>query len=287
MKNKKAIAKYLVSKAGVLVIGSFLYGLAINMFLSPGGITMGGFTGISTTLNRLFSTPIGLMTALLNLPLFAVELRLGSGKLGIVNALLGVLGTSVATDLLSAFPYTHSDSLLSAVFGGLLIGAGTGVLLSKGYTTGGSDLLAHILHRRFPFISTGKLILFFDALIVLSCSGVLGTGWDILFSFASLWCFSTALDSVLDGSGASKVVLIISEKHGDIARHIASRLRRGVTLLSGEGWYTKEKRPVIFCAVKRSELFALTELVRHTDTSAFVTVLDAKDVLGAGFRKIE
>ena len=81
MKSKKETAKYIAGKAGILIIGSFLYGLAINMFLSPGGITMGGFTGISTTLNRLFYTPIGFMTFLLNLPLFAIELRTGEGKM--------------------------------------------------------------------------------------------------------------------------------------------------------------------------------------------------------------
>lgn len=286
MKSKKETAKYISVKAGVLLIGSFLYGLAINMFLSPGGITMGGFTGISTTLNRLFQAPIGFMTFLLNLPLFAIELRTGDGKRGVINALLGVAGTSLATDLLSAFPYTHSDTLLSSVFGGLLLGAGTGILLSKGYTTGGSDLTAHILHRRFPFLSTGKLILFIDSAIVLLCSGVLKTGWGILFSFASLWCFSTALDGVLDGIGSSKLVMIVSKEHALIADRITGRLRRGVTLLSGEGWYTKSECKVIFCAVKRSELFALTELVRRTDRGAFVTVCDAREVLGAGFKEM-
>jgi len=286
MKNKKETAKYIVSKVIVWVIGSTLYGLSVNMFITPGGITMGGFTGIATTLFRLFGTPIGFMTVLLNLPLLFLEVRMGGGRLGLINALLGVLGTALATDALSAFPYTHSDPLLSAVFGGLLMGAGTGVLLSKGFTTGGSDLLAHIIHRRFPFLSTGKLILVIDAVIVLSCAGVLGTGWDILFSFASLWCFATALDSVLDGFGASKLVLIISEKHTQIADRITKRLGRGVTVIKGEGWYTGKERRILFCAVKRSEIFALTELVRRTDSGAFVTVSDARDVLGEGFRKM-
>ncbi|MBE6713898.1 MAG: YitT family protein [Ruminococcaceae bacterium] len=286
MNTKKENIRYLLGKIIFLIAGSILYGLAVNMFISPGGITMGGFTGISTTLNRLFSTPVGFMIILLNIPVFALEVRTGGGRLGLINAILGVVGTSVATDALSALPYTHSDSLLSCVFGGLLLGAGTGLLLSKGYTTGGSDLIAHILHRRFPFLSTGKLILFIDASIVLLCSGVLGTGWGILFSFAALWCFSTALDSVLDGFGGSKLVMIISDRYEEIADRITLRLKRGVTVLSGKGWYTGREKKVLFCAVKRGEIFALTELVRRTDRGAFVTVCDAHDVLGEGFRKM-
>lgn len=286
MKSVREAAKYIVSKSLAWVGGSLLYGLAINMFISPGNITMGGFTGISTTLFHLFGTPVGFMTVLLNLPLLLIEVRTGEGKLGLFNAAAGVLGSAVATDVLSAFPYTHSDALLSAVFGGLLLGAGTGVLLSKGFTTGGSDLLAHILHRRFPFLSTGKLILIIDAVIVLACSGVLGTGWGVLYSFASLWCFSAALDWVMDGFGSSKLVMIISESHGDIAARITSRLHRGVTVIDGHGYYSGKDKKVLFCAVKRSELFALTEIVRRTDPIAFVTVSDARDVLGEGFRKM-
>lgn len=286
MKIRKDSVRYLLSKLTVWVAGSMLYGLAVNMFISPGGITMGGFTGISTTLNRLFATPVGFMTVLLNIPLLLIEMRTGGGRLGLFNAVAGIIGTAVATDVLSAFPYTHSDTLLSAVFGGLLLGAGTGVLLSKGFTTGGSDLLAHILHRRFPFLSTGKLILVIDSIIVILCSNVLDTGWGILFSFASLWCFSTAIDSVLDGFGGSKLVMIVSDKHGKIADRITDRLKRGVTVMDGRGWYTKSEKKVIFCVIKRGELFALTELVRRTDTGAFITVCDAHDVLGQGFESI-
>ncbi len=286
MKNKKETVKYILSKVVFLAGGSVLYGLAVNIFISPGNITMGGFTGISTTLNHLLGTPVGLVIILLNLPLLIIELKTGDGKIGLVNAALGVLGTSVATDLLSAFPYTHSEPFLSAIFGGLLLGAGTGVLLSKGYTTGGSDLLAHILHRSFPFLSTGKLILAIDASIVLFCSGVLNTGWNILFSFASLWCFSTSLDAVLDGFSGSKLVMIITADHRPLASLISERLNRGITLLEGEGYYTGDGKTVLFCAVKRSELFALTQMVRRVDPKAFVTVWDARDVLGEGFRRI-
>lgn len=285
MKSKKETAKYIASKIIFWAAGSFLYGFAVNMFISPGNITMGGFTGISTTLNHLIGTPVGFVTLILNIPLLIIDMKTGGGRLGLFNTLFGVLGTAIATDVLSAFPYEHTDTLLCAVFGGILLGGGTGILLSKGFTTGGSDLLAHMIHRRFPFFSTGKLILVIDAIIVLSCSGVLGTGRDILFSFASLWCFATALDSVLDGFSASKIVIIISDKYEIIARRITKRLFRGVTIINGAGGYTGKEKKLLFCAIKRSELFALTELVRRTDKDAFVTVSDARDVLGKGFDK--
>lgn len=286
MKSKRESIKYVLSKVTVWVGGSLLYGLSVNMFIAPGGITMGGFTGLATTLNHLFFTPIGLITVLLNLPLLLIEVRTGGGRLGLFNALFGVVGTSVATDLLSALTFPSYDPLLCAVFGGITMGAGTGILLTKGFTTGGSDLSAHIIHRRFPFISTGKLILTIDATIVLICALALKNGGGILFSFVSLWCFSTALDSVLDGLGGSKLVMIISDNHALIADRISERLCRGITVLDCEGWYTQSQRKLIFCAVRRSELFALTELVRRTDSDAFVTVCDARDVLGEGFKKL-
>ncbi|MBR6676278.1 MAG: YitT family protein [Clostridia bacterium] len=286
MKIKKEGIRYAVTKISVWVGGSILYGLSVNMFIAPGGITMGGFTGIATTLNHLFHTPVGLMTVLLNLPLLLIEIRTGGGSIGLFNALLGVLGTSLATDLLSALSYPNYDPLLSAVFGGLTMGAGTGILLSKGFTTGGSDLSAHIIHRRFSFISTGKLILAIDAAIVITCALLLQAGGGILFSFVSLWCFSTALDYVLDGFGGSKLVLIISGHHDLIADRIMERLHRGVTAVDCEGRYTKKKNKMLFCAVRKSELFALTELVRRTDKDAFLTICDARDVLGNGFRKM-
>ena len=270
--------------AAVFVGGCLLFGASVNIFITPGGITMGGFTGISTTINSLFSTPVGLFIFLLNLPLLVYETVSGKGRSGVVKALMGIAGTSAATDFMAALPVTYGDRLLCAVFGGLMMGAGSGLLLTRGYTTGGSDLLAYIIRPYTKGLSTGRLILLIDTLIIAGASLIEGSFSGILYSFAAVWCYTTAFDKVLEGMGGAVLAMIVSERHEDISLAISRRLGRGVTLISSSGWYTGKQGQTVFCAVKKNELYMLRSLVRKTDPGAFMIVTGAAEVSGAGFR---
>lgn len=148
-------------ETAILLVGSIMFGLSVNLFIEPGQITMSGFTGVSTTINHFFDTPVGIMMIFLNLPLLFLEWR-RAGGVGVLRTGIGILFTSFAVDGLSFIRSDFTDPLLCAVFGGLIMGAGGGLLLTRGYTTGGSDLCAFLLTRKFRRLTTGRVILLIE-----------------------------------------------------------------------------------------------------------------------------
>ena len=272
----------IVAEAAVLLAGSMMFGLAVNLFIEPGQITMSGFTGISTTINHFLGTPVGTMMILLNLPLLFLEWR-RAGSAGVLRTGIGILCTSLAIDGFSFLRSDFTDPLLCAVFGGLIMGAGGGLLLTRGYTTGGSDLCAFLITRKFRRLTTGRVILFIDVVIVVGSSALMQRWTGLLYSFVAVWCYTTAFDRVLEGFGGAKLVIIVSDQHEKIAQQVSEQMHRGVTLLHGAGWYTKTRRNVLLCVIKRSEQYALTSFVRQADPGAFVILSNASEVLGEGF----
>lgn len=282
LKIKKA--ETLLYDAAVFFTGCVMFGLSVNIFITPGMITMGGFTGVSTTVNYFFHTPIGFISLLLNLPLLVLEARLGRRSGAVRRTLCGIIGTSVATDVLSFVTYSYDDRLLCALLGGFLMGAGSGILMRSGFTTGGSDLMAYLIQRKFRRLSTGNIIFIIDAVIIVG-SAVLRQSFDgILFSFAAVWCYTTAFDRTLAGRSGAVLAMIVSDNHKKIAAAVSEKLRRGVTVVSSSGWYTGKDRPTLICVVKKRELYRLRELVRQADESAFMVISTASEVSGEGFQ---
>lgn len=274
----------LISDALTLIAGCVMFGASVNIFITPGMITMGGFTGVSTTISYFFDTPIGFMIFLLNLPLLVLEYRLKNECGALWRTLLGIIGTSVATDLLACLPYSYEDRLLCALLGGLLMGAGSGLLMRSGFTTGGSDLAAYIIRFRSRRFSAGSIIFAIDAVIIV-ISAVLTKSFEgMLFSFAAVWCYTTAFDKMLGGGSGAILTLIISDKHREIAAAVSERLHRGVTVLSSNGWYTGKERPMLICVVKKRELYLLREIAQKNDPKAFVVISSMAEVMGEGFR---
>ena len=271
-------------ETAILLLGSVMFGLSVNLFIEPGQITMSGFTGISTTINHFFGTPIGIMMIFLNMPLLFLEWRRAGGA-GVLRTGIGILFTSVAVDGLSFIRSDFTDPLLCAVFGGLIMGAGGGLLLTRGYTTGGSDLCAFLLTRKFRRLTTGRAILLIDVVIVVGSSALMLRWTGLLYSFVAVWCYTTAFDRVLEGFGGAKLVMIISDKYEEIARQVSEQMHRGVTLLYGAGWYTGTQRNILLCVIKRSEQYALTNLARRADPRSFVILSNASEVLGEGFEE--
>ena len=271
-------------ETAILLVGSIMFGLSVNLFIEPGQITMSGFTGVSTTINHFFDTPVGIMMIFLNLPLLFLYWR-RDGGVGVLSTGLGILFTSFEVDGLSFIRSDFTDPLLCAVFGGLIMGAGGGLLLTRGYTTGGSDLCAFLLTRKFRRLTTGRVILLIDVAIVVGSSALMLRWTGLLYSFVAVWCYTTAFDRVLEGFGGAKLVMIISDKYEEIALQISEQMRRGVTLLYGAGWYTKTQRNILLCVIKRSEQYALTNLARRADPGAFVILSNAAEVLGQGFEE--
>ncbi len=284
MENKKLLDIF--SGALAFFGGAILFGMSMNMFLTPARVVMGGATGIATTVNYLVpEIPIGVMIILINVPLMLLNMKT-LGFSAMIKTLVGIVMSSVMIDVLTFFPVTIDDPLLCSVIGGITMGYGSGLMLTRGFTTGGSDLAALMLRRHIKRLTTGRLILIIDVVVVVGSALITGNYEGIFYSALSIFTYSAAIDSVMGGVDKAKMAIIISKKHEEIAKNISDYVNRGVTVLYGRGWYTKEESEVIMCVVKRYEEFRIKTVVEKTDPSAFMIFTDATEVLGAGFKNI-
>ncbi len=286
MASKLKLNKEHITEILYVLVGSLIFGAGIAMFLTPGDVVLGGATGVATTIYILTDLPIGFLLFCVNCPLILIGLKMFGFKF-LSKTIVAVIGTSVAADLLFFLPIPTLDPLLYAVLGSLVLGIGGGILLSRGYNTGGSDLAAVMLKRKFKRLSTGNLIFVIDVFIVVGSACITKNFAGIFYSILGTYAYSFALDYVIDGSKTAKMSIIISDKYGEVANAIFSDVDRGVTVLHGLGWYSQKDKHVILCVVKRDQIFAVKSAVYRTDPNAFMILTDAKEVLGSGFAAIE
>jgi uncharacterized membrane-anchored protein YitT (DUF2179 family) len=275
----------------VLIGGALLFGVGMNMFITPGQVILGGCTGIASTINYFFpNIPIGMMIMLLNLPLVLLNMK-EAGLKALVRTILGIAATSVLIDVIVFIPDTllprTTDPLMCAVIGGAVQGAASGFLLTRGFSTGGTDLASYMLNRKYRMFSAGHFLLAIDCAVVLGSAIVTGRYKGLVYSIICLTMYSIAMDLVLGGSDKAKSMLIFSGKYALIADAITKQYGRGVTVLFGRGWYTKEERNVLMCVVKRTQEYRVRSLIRSIDPDAFIIISDATQVLGYGFKPNE
>lgn len=279
----RAVRKELMMAYGQIVLGCILGGAAYPMFLTPNNIAPGGLTGVAMVLNYLFHTPVGTVSMLLNIPLFLIGWR-AMGRVFVFRSLLATVLFSVMIDLIRVQPVTM-DSLLATLFGGVLLGAGLGLILRGGATTGGTDMAARMVHRRIPHISVGAFLLIIDFSVVLLAAVTMGAN-EALYALISIFVSSKVLDTVLTGMTANKACFIITEKHEAVTQKILTDMERGVTLLSARGAYTGKNRPVVMCVVSRMEVARIKDIVREADENAFMFITEAHEALGEGFSRL-
>lgn len=264
--------------------GGALYAAAVRVFLAPNDILLGGFTGISTVLHHLFGTPIGTVVFLLNVPLLVLAYR-KFGAVFLLRTGLATLLSSAFMDLFALFlPVYTGDRLLGALFGGILGGAGLGLVFLRGATTGGADILSKLLRLKFPQMSMGRLILLLDLAVVLLSFAVYRSFEAVLYSLVAIYVSAQAVDLAQTGLSHDKLLFIVTEKGETAVREIVETLDRGVSVLDVRGGYTGEKRQMLFCAVRASDAARLAKAVRALDDSAFIVISDISDVLGEGFK---
>lgn len=264
-----------------LFTGAILVALAFNFFLYPNKIVSGGIAGVSIILGHLFAFQPGIIQWVINIPLFFTGVVLLGRQFGLKTLIGVILVPSIILLTANVNPLTN-EPLLAALYGGLGVGLGLGLVFRGKASTGGVDLIAQIIHK-FTGLSLGLAILMIDGLIVLSSA----IAFDIelaLFALISLYITSKTIDLVQVGLGYAKVAYIISNKREEIRQAILNDLDRGVTTLSATGGYTDDERPVLMCVVQQTEVTKLKELVRQKDPDAFVIVTNAAEVLGEGFK---
>jgi uncharacterized membrane-anchored protein YitT (DUF2179 family) len=266
-----------------ITAGSLITALGLVLFLVPNKIAAGGVSGLATILHYLLGWPVGLTMFALNIPLFLAGLKVLGWNFGL-KTLYGTVTLSLFTDGLALWLHAPTaNALLASIYGGLLCGVGLGVVFRYGGSTGGTDLAA-LLFRHFLRISTGIGLLIVDALVI----GLAGLTFNIelaLYALLALFLTSRAIDTIQEGGGYAKAVIIISDYADTIARQVMEQLDRGVTGLAGRGLYTRQEREVLLVVVQRSEVSRLKDLVATIDPRAFVIVSNIHEVLGEGFRQ--
>jgi len=271
-----------------LALASLLFAVSLNLFLLPGEVVIGGFTGIAVIINHFIDFPAGTMIFLMNIPFLLINSKF-YGFDYLKKALAGIAATSLASDITAFISKSElfGEPLTCAVFGGLFMGAACGIIFDHGFTTGGTDGIAWLLKLKFRHISAAKLIFLADAVIVAASYFFIKSEEALLCSFISIYICSVVTDRIMSGSERGKLTFIFSARSENISKAIINTLGRGVTVLDAVGGYTGEKRPVLVCAVRHRELHKLKEIIASEDRGAFIITSDASEVLGRGFGKIQ
>ena len=287
MKHSKSL---LVRNFLMIALGSAIFSLGFDLFLEPAGISCGGVSGIAMLIvyaTRSKFLTVGILSALINLPRVFFGYR-KIGKLFFFGSLLGMVVTSVGFDLFAKIlPIPQTEPLVAAIFGGVIIGGGLGIVFIAGASTGGVDIVARLLKLKFRNFPIGKILLCMDLCTAVATGIVYGEFNNTLYSVITLVISSVVLDKVVYGMDYSKVALIISDRYEEIAQAIDSQLDRGVTLLRGQGFYRRCDKYVLLSAVKRKQLAQLKDLVMSIDPDAFLILQDAHQVLGDGFKRYD
>lgn len=277
-------------KAFVLItLGTFLMAVAVNFVYEPMNMVTGGFSGLGILVKELSEkwvpVPVWLTNALLNLPLFFIALK-KLGRQFVARTLYGAVSFTVALSLLPVFPIMEEDYLLAALTGGIITGAGIGLVFLTGNSTGGSDLLSTLLHVKYPRFRVSQYLIITDTVIVLLGALFLGVR-PALYAVIAVWVSGKVMDIVLEGGRAAKVVYVITSHPREISAQIIERLHRGATAIAATGMYTGKPRQMLFLVVGRKELGTLTEIIKMQDKESFMIIQDASDVRGEGFLGIE
>ena len=276
----------------IIVFGLFLYSLSWTAFLIPQQITGGGVSGIGALIYYATGFPVGHTYFLVNIGLVALAIRVLGASFG-VKSIVGIVAGSLLLSLLQSLiqmPVVE-DKFLSAIIGGILSGVGLGIVFTQGGSTGGTDIIAMIV-TKYRNISPGRVILLCDVFIIGSSFLVLTDLppvkriETIVYGYVSMAITAYAIDAVLSGSRQSVQMFIFSKNYTDIADRITNQMNRGVTVIDGMGWYTKEAQRVVITLVRKHEANDIYRLIKEVDDEAFISVANVMGVYGRGFERI-
>lgn len=275
-KNRPVWADYVL-----IVTGAFIMGFAIKNMYDPVGLVTGGVSGIAIIVKNYTDIPLWVTNTVLNIPLFFAAWRL-QGFAFIRRTAVATAALSLSLYVLPEMHVVTDDLFLAALFGGIVSGAGTGLVFLMQATTGGTDMLAALMRRKLKHYSIAQIMQVLDGIVVLAGAGVFGIT-SALYACIAIFMVSKVSDGIIEGMKFSKQALIISDKSDEIARAILYRLERGVTAVPAVGMYSGQERKMLFCVVSRKEIVRIRELVWEMDPKAFVIMSDVREVLGEGF----
>lgn len=269
----------------LFILSGIIYSISVRVFTAPNQIAPGGLTGVSTMLNYIFGSPIGAMTMLLNLPVFIWGIFEIGYKL-VSRTIFATLCSSIAIDLVGfVIPPYYGNPLLAAIYGGVLEGISLSLVLGRGGTTGGTDMIAKLLARHFRHLSIGNLMMAIDGVVILVSAIVYQSLESALYAAIAVFVSTRVIDALLYGSDgrAGKLIFIISKRSDEIAKKVLHELNRGVTEIHSRGAYSEQEQMTLLCAVSRTEVYKVTDIVRELDKNAFMIIGDVGQINGEGF----
>ena len=272
-----------VRSCGIITLGAVIYALAFDWFVAPNQIAMGGVTGLAQIVNALVPVlPVGVLSILVNVPLFLAGWRLLGGRL-LVSSLYAMAVSSLAIDVIAwMHTFPPMDPILATLYGGAGIGVGLGLVFSQGATTGGTDIIGKLLKLKFPWLPIGKLVMIPDMVVVILAAVVFGTVNAALYGLIQMYLLSKVMDMILYGWDTSRVAYIITDRWEETVQGLLD-MNRGVTLLQGKGAYTGAEKQVLLVAFRQREIVPIKRMLREIDPKAFFIVCDAHEILGEGF----
>ena len=266
-----------------IVIGCLLMAAGTSLFLLPNQLSSGGFAGISTIVYYLFGLPLGTTMLILNIPLIILTI-IRVGKETAIKGIIGTIVLSVFIDILEKFGALTEDRLLACIYGGILIGLGTAIVLKTNASAGGTDLLTYIIRSYKPHYRASNLIVIIDiAIVVLNV--IFFREIEIgLYSAIAIYLSGKMIDVVFEGIYFTKTMFIVSSKYKEIAQEIGQKLDRGSTAVYAKGMYTREKKMMLWCVASRGEVAKIKQIAQEIDPRSFIVISSAREVWGKGFK---
>ncbi|MEY8338162.1 YitT family protein [Lachnospiraceae bacterium 62-35] len=270
---------------GLITLGALLSAFAIKNIYDPMGLVTGGVSGIAIILKEKLAIPLWVTNTALNVPLFVCSVR-SLGWAFVKRTLYATTALSVFLGILPVYPFFSDDLLLTALFGGVITGIGTGLLLLCHATTGGTDTMAVLFHKRMRHISIAQILQVLDGMVVImgvSVFGIVCAGYAVM----AVLSMGKVSDWIVAGIHYSRLAYIISDKREEIAAVIMDKLGRGMTDIRATGMYTGDRKDILFCAVSPKEIIEVKEITAAIDPRAFIIITDAREVRGEGFMEHE
>ena len=264
------------------ILGSGIMAIGVSLFLLPNQLSTGGFSGISTIVYYFFNIPLGVANIILNIPLFIIALyKLGTKFIG--KSIIGTVSLSIFIDLSDTIPPLTEDRFLACIYGGIVIGFGTAIVLKMGASTGGTDLVSNIVRGYKPTVKMGNIITVMDIGIIILNIFAFKEIEIGLYSAIAIFLMGKIIDVVFEGINFTKMLIIISDKSEEISKNI-QELERGVTGLHGQGMYTGVKKLVLICATPRKDVAKVSKIAKEIDSNSFIIISNAREVYGKGFK---
>lgn len=268
----------------IITVGASIMAIGISLFLLPNELSTGGFAGIGTILYYVFNMQLGTATILLNIPLLATAF-FKIGKELFFRSVYGTAMLAIFIDLFDRINPITTDKFLACIYGGVFVGIGTALILKMNASTGGSDLLSYVIRVYKPQYRSSNLILAIDVVIIILNVIVLDTIEIGLYSAVAIYLMGKMIDLIFEGVNFTKVVFIISPQYEKIAKEISKNVNRGSTALYSKGMYTNEEKMTLLCVGSRNEAYIIQREAKNIDKNAFIIILNAREVLGKGFKK--